>query len=132
MAFNIIHSEIELPYRFNHSYFEHGNDLRNMGDKQIGFTDADITEITNYVNSPMRGILGFYKERLYPKPDEIVFTIFDEAERVIITELHVILSEKRSYWRKCSRRWTFPDMAVRLKITQDPNKKTYKWTGTYS
>lgn len=132
MSFNIVTSEIELPYRFNHSYYEHGNDLRDMGDPQIGFSDADIVEITNYTTSPMRGQIEFYKERLYPQPSTIIFTIFDVEENIIITELHVLLDRKRSYWRVNRPCRAFPNMAVRLKIIQDPNCKTYLWTGLYS
>lgn len=132
MAFNIVTSEIELPFRFNHSYYEHGNDLRKQGDPEIGFSDADIVEITNLAKGKDRHPISFYKERLYPKPDEIIFTIFDVDENIIITELHVILSEKRSYWRQCIPNRVYSDMSVRLKIIQDPNCKTYLWTGNYS
>ena len=132
MAFNIVTSEIELPYRFNHSYFEHGNDLRKQGNPEIGFSDADIVEITNFAKGGDRREISFHKERLYPKPDEIVFTIFDVEETLIISELHVILSEKRSYWRKNRPGKVYADMSVRLKITQDPNCTTYIWTGHYS
>lgn len=132
MAFNIVTSEIELPYRFNHSYYEHGNDLRKQGNPEIGFSDADIVEIINYAKGKDHKEISFHKERLYPKPDEIVFTIFDVEETIIITELHVILSEKRSYWRQNRPGLVYADMAVKLKITQDPNCTTYIWTGHYS
>lgn len=132
MAFNIVTSEIFLPYRFNHTYYEHGNDLRKMGDPQIGFSDADIVEIIDYNKHHIPDQIRFYKEHLYPKPDEIIFTIFDVPTNLIITELHVILSEKRSYWRVNIPCRIEANMGVRLKITQDPNKRTYLWTGLYS
>lgn len=132
MTFAIIESEVEIPYRFNNTYYPHKSEFRHVGNKQLGFTDADIVEIINHVKSPLRGELKFYKERLYPKPDVIVFTIYDVHYNIVITELHVVLSERRSYWRKCRPGWTFPDMSVRLKLTQDPNKRPITWTGHYT
>lgn len=133
MAFNIVRSKIDLEYRFNTSYFEHGYNLRKQGDPEIGFSDAHIVELINNAKGTDYRELGFHKERLYPKPDEIVFTIFDVEERVIITELHVILSEKRCYWRRNRRPSNrYADMVVRLEIVQDPNSTLYIWTGIYS
>lgn len=131
MAFHITKTDIELPYRFNHTYYEHGNDLRDVGNKQIGFSDADIVEIVNYAKGKDRREIGFYKERLYPKPDEIIFTIFDAEENLIMTVLKVILSEKRSYWRVNRPCRVDSNMMVKLRITQDPNKHTILWTGIY-
>lgn len=132
MAFAITETEVELPYRYNHLYYERGNDFRKLGNQQAGFTDANIVEITNYAKGKDRREVGFYKERLYPAPDHIIFTIFDVEENLIMTELHVILSEKRSYWR-VNRPCRVPsDISVRLKIIQNPNLKTYLWTGLYA
>lgn len=131
--FNIVESVVDLNYRFNHSYYEHGDDLRKVGDKQIGFTDADIVEIKLYGWQREAQLLKFYKERCYPQPDRIIFTIFDEYTNLIQTELHVVLHEKRTYWRENreTRGRTSPNFSIQLKIIQDPNKKTYKWSGDY-
>lgn len=132
MTHAIIESERVLTYTFGNTYYEHQCELRDLGNQQLGFTDAEIVEIVNHVKSPMRGELAFYREHLYPEPSTVVFTIFDIEENLIVCELHVKLAEKRAYWQKCRRGWTYPNMTVTLKIIQDPNRKTYAWTGHYS
>lgn len=131
MTFAIIESERILTYTFNNTYYEHQCNLHDVGNQQIGFSDANIVEIVNHVITPDRGELAFYKERLYPEPSTIVFTIYDITLNLIVCELHVKLDEKRALWRKCRRGWTYPNMTVTLKITQDPNDRTYLWTGIY-
>lgn len=131
MTFPIIESERVLTYTFNNTYYEHQCNLRDMGNQQMGFSDADITEIVNHVKTPDRGELAFYKEHLYPEPSTIVFTIYDITVNLVVCELHVKLDEKRVYWRKWRRGWTYPNMSVTLKVIQNPNIKTYLWTGFY-
>lgn len=131
MAFAIIESERVLHYTFGNTYYEQQCNLRNLGDQQMGFSDANITEIVNHVKTSDRGELSFYKEHLYPAPSTIVFTIFDIEANVIVCELHVKLDEKRAIWQKCRMGWVYPDLTITLKITQDPNKRTYIWTGIY-
>lgn len=132
MAFNIVTSELDLPYRFNHSYYAQGTDLRGMGNKGMGFTDVDILEIRNLAKGKDVHEIKFHKERFYPKPDEVTFTIYDVEENFIITELKVILSEKRCFYLANRVGKLYANMVVRIKVTQDPNNKTYLWTGLYS
>jgi hypothetical protein len=131
MAFAIIESYRNLTYTFGNTYHEHQCELRDLGNQQLGFTDANIVEIINHVPVAHRGPVGFYKERLYPKPSTIIFTLFDEVENLIIAEMHVLLDEKRVKWEKCRRGWTYPNLEIRLKITQDPNLRLFAWTGNY-
>lgn len=131
--FNVVESEIVLPYRIGHSYYEHGNDLRKVGDRQMGFSNADIVSIHNYGFHDDHQTIKFYKEFDFIQPSHIRFTIFSEQENLILTELHVHLAEKRSYWRENreTRGRGFSNFSLVLKIIQDPNKKIYQWTGEY-
>lgn len=133
MAFNIVESEVQLNLRFNHYYSEHGDDFRKVGDPNIGFSDADIIEITNHGWYNDHPEVRFYKERMYDEPSKLVFTIFNVETNLILTELHVYLNEKRSFWRRNreARGRVFPNISLKLKIIQDPNQKTYRWTGDY-
>ncbi|ABY63162.1 hypothetical protein ST201phi2-1p337 [Pseudomonas phage 201phi2-1] len=133
MTFNVVETVVDLNYRFNRTYYEHGDNLVKVGNKDWGFTDADIVEIKLYGWQAKEQKLKFYKERNYVQQDRLIFTIFDEYTNLIQTELHVILSEKRTYWRENreTRGRTFPNFSLKLKIIQDPNKKTYVWSGEY-
>lgn len=133
MAFNIVNSEITLNCRFNNYYYEQGNDLRKMGDPQMGFSDADILEITNHGYHDDHPEVKFFKERIYGQPNHILFTIYNTETNLIMTELHVYLDEKRSFWRRNreARGRVFPNISLKLRIIQDPNHTTYKWTGEY-
>lgn len=133
MAFNTVESIVDLNYRFNHIYYEQGNNLRDVGYKPMGFSDADIVEIHNYGYAGRADELRYYKERNYAQPDHLLFTIFDVPTNLIQVELHVILSEKRCFWRynRETRGRVFPNFSLKLKIIQNPTKKPYVWTGDY-
>lgn len=131
MAFAIIESERVLKYTFGNTYYEQQSSLRDLGNQQLGFSDANIVEIVNNVKRSDRGEIEFYKERLYPEPSTIIFTIFDVEANLIISELNVKLDEKRAFFTKCRMGWIYPDLTITLKITQDPNDRTYLWTGIY-
>lgn len=133
MAFNIVESVVDLDYRFNHIYYERGNNLRKVGNPEMGFTDADIVELHNYGYNGTAHQIHFYKERNYVQPDRLLFTIFDVETNLILTELHVHLSERRSFFRgsRHTRGRVFPNLSLKLKIIQDPNRKSYVWTGEY-
>jgi hypothetical protein len=132
MAFAIIESYRELQYTFCNTYKPYQCELRDLGNQQLGFTDADIVEIVNHVEGPLRGELEFYKERLYHAPSTIIFTIFNVIQNEVVCEMHVKLAEKRAFFVGSNKGWIYPNMTVHLKITQNPNLKTYVWTGIYS
>lgn len=131
MTFPIIESYRELQYTFGNTYKVKQCEMRDLGNQQLGFSDADIVEIINHVHTPLRGDLSFYKEPLYPEPSTIVFTIFDINQNVVVCELHVKLDEKRAFFKSCRQGWIYPNMTIKLKIIQNPNIRTYLWTGIY-
>lgn len=122
-------SYVSLPHYFRQSYSDRPHNLGDTGDSHLAFTDVDIELIQR--GELQTNHLAFHKERWYEQPGHICFTIYEVETNYVVAELHVLSAKKRVYWKKPLPRFTFPDMMVMLKITQDPNVHQIYSTSIY-
>lgn len=111
------------------SYYNKEYDLKNYGVKRYPYTDVDIIEIISTEKIPKK--LRFYKVRDYVNQTILIFYIYDVETNMLVVTMNVKLDKQRLWFETPDITEMFPNMDVKIKVIQDPNKKQYRWTGEY-
>lgn len=127
--FPIQTTEATLRYDLKYTYYNHGYDLKDYGVKRFAYSDIDILELISLEKIPRK--LKFHKVRDYVSQTIIQFYIYDVESNQLIVTLNALLDKQRMYFEVPDFGREFPNMDVRILVTQDPNKKPYRWTGEY-
>lgn len=111
------------------AYYNKEYDLRQYGVKRYPYTDVDIVDIISTEKFPKK--LRYHKVRDYVNNTILTFYIYDVEANMLVVTMNVILNKQRLWFETPTITEMFPNMDVKIKVIQDPNNRSYIWTGEY-